>query len=428
MINNIQKLTSYFIILTLLSGLLTCKLYSQHDYRPAYIINLNHDTIPCFIDYNGNMNYECYYKKTIESEAEKFKPFEIISFRFVDDKYFISKEVIVRNSYIRINELEFIGGNSEGKITQSKYLHEGTHKENVYLEFLVEGEINLYYLKDKEKNEHYFLETKDGQILDLTIEEVQTYCNGVIRSIEKKNVYQNIIKATMSSKPEIFGEIKKTGFQHRDLIELTKDYHNLVCKDQQCIIYQRKLKPMKVKLDVFGGVGYAEYYSYYYTINYAEREKYFKNKLSYFGGIDLHFRNVMPNWERISFKVRSEFLHLVYSSGDFFYINKHDTVNITLKSNNIDLSLQAIQNISTKASSPYFVLGISGIYSIGDKISSNVSYVSSADESNINFRFGVVAGFGYEFSITGNSRVFVELMHEQRVTDFNTFLLLGYEF
>jgi hypothetical protein len=62
-------------------------------------------------------------------------------------------------------------------------------------------------------------------------------------------------------------EINSTRFNHSSLIQLTKDYHDLVCKDRQCIVYYRKQKKLNdAKIQVRFGV-LAEYAWSYLDMN-----------------------------------------------------------------------------------------------------------------------------------------------------------------
>ena len=45
--------------------------------------------------------------------------------------------------------------------------------------------------------------------------------------------------------------------KHNTLINLAKDYHNTVCKDESCIIYQKKVPSVRVNLElVLGMINY----------------------------------------------------------------------------------------------------------------------------------------------------------------------------
>jgi hypothetical protein len=59
----------------------------------------------------------------------------------------------------------------------------------------------------------------------------------------------------MQDAPEFQSRIAKVGKpNHERLIKLAEDYHNVVCKDEACIIYEKKLPRLKLELEVIGGI------------------------------------------------------------------------------------------------------------------------------------------------------------------------------
>ena len=230
--------------------------YSQADFRPAYIIGFNNDTTYGLINYNANVYYNCEFKKSPESEVVVYKPFEISAYRFIDDKYYISKKVTVKNSYEKVNNVEFYNSDKEEVITSSHYKIEGSTYQKVFLEYLVQGEANLYYLKDNNAIEHYFLDNKDSVLIDLTNEEIETYHNGELYYLNTSNLYIGKIKATMRACPQLFDKIDNVELNHKEMIDLTSKYHDYICKDHKCIIYERKIIPPSFHFSIFGGIAF----------------------------------------------------------------------------------------------------------------------------------------------------------------------------
>ncbi len=97
----------------LLLGLLlsTGLVYAQSNFKPGYIIKA---------------------------------PGDIIAYRFIDGKYYISREV---------------------------------NNKKVFLECLIKGKVNIYYLRDDYGN-HYYIDKDNMKLAELPYEEGKKYVNG----------------------------------------------------------------------------------------------------------------------------------------------------------------------------------------------------------------------------------------------------------
>ena len=129
---------------------------AQTDFRPGFIIKAEGDTIFGEIDYRGDllMGEVCRFRLSERSYTVEFSPNDIIAYRFTDSKFYISKEVNGRK---------------------------------VFLEFLINGQVNIYYLRDV-KSDYYFLEREGEKLIELPYEEGIRYKkNGNLIS-EKKPI------------------------------------------------------------------------------------------------------------------------------------------------------------------------------------------------------------------------------------------------
>lgn len=177
-----------FLILLLLSTLL---LHAQTSFKPGFVISLNNDTTYGEIDSRGDLQMSkiCRFKDAA-NEVIEYYPGDILAFRFVDGKYFVSKQY---------------GG------------------ESVFLEFLIKGKVNIYYLRSDDGN-RYFIDKEDLGLTEIPYEEG-------IRMVDGK---------------------RKPG--HNNLMKLAETYHNTVCDDDKCIVYEKKLPVFKVEPEVVAGV------------------------------------------------------------------------------------------------------------------------------------------------------------------------------
>ena len=115
---------------------------AQTDFRPGYIIEHSGDTIYGKIDYRGDklMSTVCKFQSTDNSNLEFF-PGDIIGFRFIDSKFFISKEI-------------------ENKM--------------VFVEYLINGVVSVFYMRD-EYGDHYFIQKEGDELMELPYEIQEKY-------------------------------------------------------------------------------------------------------------------------------------------------------------------------------------------------------------------------------------------------------------
>ncbi len=196
--------------------IITCLLsfskgYAQYDYRKAGIITHNNDTIFGLIDYGNNRSNSsfCLFKTTIESEPVKYLPGDITGYFFTDSKCYISK-------IVEIN----------GKPT------------TIFIEYLLNGIVDLYFYEDADNYGFYFIE-KEGKLYELVNEEKEFFFNGKYYLKHTKE-YIGMLKYLTKDSPEISKNIEKSSLNHKSLIEITKNYHQNVCDSYECIIYSRK--------------------------------------------------------------------------------------------------------------------------------------------------------------------------------------------
>lgn len=198
---------------------------AQSGYIPGYIIDNNKDTISGDIVYqhNNRLYNQCLFR-SLDGEKVTYTPDDISGFRYTDSKYFISKKV-------------------EG--------------ENVFLEFLVQGKINVYYGIGNNTTGLYYIEkdsTKNLVVLppSKTIEQIDFH------NVEKTSKkHMGILYLYMSDVDGIQDKIKKIkNPSHKSMIDIAEYYHTTSCDDGACNIYSKPLTKTKFSVGYIGGVSY----------------------------------------------------------------------------------------------------------------------------------------------------------------------------
>ncbi len=189
----------------------TSFVFGQKDYKPGMIITNNNDTLCGLIDMKSNYQNcrECIFIEKNEQNPKTFFPEDIKAYKIENEKYYVSKKVTMNNK-----------------------------TQWVFLEFMVDGIVDLYYLK--ESNDYYFIE-KDTSIYQLSNESRVEIINDK-KYLKNSNQYKSILQYVFYDSPKIKNEIATTNFNYTSLIKVTKDYHNSVCNEYECIDYSRSVR------------------------------------------------------------------------------------------------------------------------------------------------------------------------------------------
>jgi hypothetical protein len=213
---------SYLLLFLFFVCFFSNQIFSQFDYRKGYYTNNNGDTIYGLIDYKSDIanSKECRFKQNENADEVVFLPGQICSYRFLEDKYYVSKK-------IKDNDSE-------------NYL---------FLECLLKGKATIYYYRSSKKDK-YFIE-KDGVIGELTNDEGVIYDSNGAVGTRNSNKFKGYLKNSFQDCPKLFTKIDHTDFNKKSLIKISKEYHDLVCSEEKCIIYTKKIPKIVTHYGLF---------------------------------------------------------------------------------------------------------------------------------------------------------------------------------
>jgi len=272
----LQMKTQFKFILTLfVCSFLATNTFAQNDnFKNGYIITNQGDTVFGQIDLRTNLinQSQCRFRADEKAQSVVYMPFDIKSYFFTDDKlYFVSKTIEIDKTKI-----------------------------NTFIEFLVNGVMNLYYYEFKTVKyntlpdyqnfdgiiSYYFFEDQAGKMFAVYQKPSPDYI------LRYDNSYKNLTNFVLRD-ANISQDINKMQFNQKSFINITKNYHNAICMDgTQCIIYQN------INPDKFGAVfkispliGY-NFYNFSDNYNFGTYTK----TLNYNGsfptlGVELQFLN-----------------------------------------------------------------------------------------------------------------------------------------
>jgi hypothetical protein len=205
-------------------------LFSQKEYKPAYIITNNNDTINGLVNISTDIRSSgiCLFKLNSDSDPVKYKPEDLIGYRLLNDRYFVSKEIL-------------IAGKTEKR----------------FLEYIINGIVSIYSYTSTDGVRYFAQKEGEDRLIELVDREKVIYVNGVGYSKTDKQ-YVGTLKVLMQNAPGLMSDIDKISFGRKSLVNISEEYHNAVCTDHNCIIYEKKPEKPLIELDVAAGYNFAE--------------------------------------------------------------------------------------------------------------------------------------------------------------------------
>ena len=197
-------------------------LYAQNVFKPGYVIKEAGDTIFGEIDYRGDllMSRTCRFRVSKNDDENEYSPYDIQAFRFIDGKYFVSRQL---------------------------------KDKKVFLEFLIKGQVDIYYLRDD--GDHYYIQKDGYPLTEIPYEKKKVIIgDDGHKYFLEMDKHIHVLKMYMGDTPEIQSKIDDIRVpDHKNLIKLGEDYHNQTCEGEECIIYEKKMPAMSINLEILGG-------------------------------------------------------------------------------------------------------------------------------------------------------------------------------
>ncbi len=263
----------------------TLEVKCQSDFRPGFVITNNNDTLRGLVDYRGDLrnSKKCDFIAGKDSPIQEFLPFTIRGYRFNEGKFYVSKNIIL-----------------QGKKTE------------VFLEFLVDGIADLYCYRDGGEP-CYFIEKSDGRIYELTNKKRTVRIDGIEYVGENKK-YIGLLTFAFADCQQVTPLISKAKLNDKSLIEITKKYHDYVCNGEKCVIYEKQLPAISIRIAPFISMNQS-----LLKIGNNPLYEQVKFKSSSYPSIGLLVNTSLPNAsEKLSFQLSGEFgRSYFYGTGNY---------------------------------------------------------------------------------------------------------------
>ncbi len=218
---NIKSLF-YLIALTLI----TLPGLAQENFVDGYVLLTETDTLYGQVNnglYSDNAQ-QCLLKK--DGKRTTYRPQDIFGYRFIEGKFYISKELELDGSV-----------------------------KSVFLEFLIDGQMDIFFLQDTKGRHRYFAEKEGDKIAEITKEESEMVTSEEGKTYElDRNRFKGPLFYFTSDVPGFNNEVNKlSSADHKSLIKLGKKYHQQSCGNDDCIVFERtKKRKFKLLIDASG--------------------------------------------------------------------------------------------------------------------------------------------------------------------------------
>lgn len=287
---------------------------AQHDWQPGYILKSDGSKQEGLIDLRNSKSNSgvCYFRASAASKTESYTPNKLTAYRFTDGKYFISRS---------LPEFEL--------------------NEPVFLELLIEGKLNVYHYLET-SIDRYFVE-KDGTVYELENTEKIIFRGSDKLEIERKE-YIGLLNILLQD-ANMQEEISKSKMTPKSLVEIAKTYHNIVCTEEECIIYELGFLPKKIAISPFAGFTYnkvnfgSQIHSSYDPAWTAGVRFSFQNLFTWAQQLSLELDLAVQSFGSYTLRIKDGKNVPVYNEGELFYIR--ETAN-SISVETLDVNIDAL--------------------------------------------------------------------------------------
>ncbi len=382
-----KKYITRLICITLLSILiLQGSAYSQS--RKGYIITNENDTIYGNIEFEGSItnSYQCRFTSSIDNNAHIYYPGDIKGFRFIDGKYFTSDEIMI-----------------EGQL------------KRVFLEWLIKGKASLLTYSPHDTDIRYFLVSEPDSLRELKNTKHLVVSNGSTYDLQKKE-YVGLMLSLFRDAPSIADDIRNVNFSTKPLIKITKEYHELTCPNEECLVFEDKTRKVKYAIGVIVSMQFSQVR---FNDKSVEEKAYTTNSFGF--GLALDMSNLPLVSPKFSISTGALYYSMVYKydiEGMPYYITDVGD-NRICEFKNIKIPFQFNYSFLNNRFTPFISAGLFLNMRLGYKEFNKylVYYVTAHTAGGYNlgmaaFQAGLTPGLGLKYSLSVGSILKIKVDYE----------------
>lgn len=237
--------------------------FSQQNYLPGYIVQLNGDTLHGVIDYrNWERNPgKTIFKKTAGEKESVYLPLDIKTFGVKDEVY---QSAIVQRE-ISANNLDNINFDSE--------LYFLT--DTVFLQTIVAGAKSLYFYSDNSGKEQFYikLNSKYELLMHKKYKDIQDGPYGKQQVVTENNKYLGQLAFYLQACPSIQTNLRGIRYDKKSLENIFLSYYKCT---QEKITFHKKTEKLSLQIGALAGITIttlhlrSDMYDYLATTNFQQ--------------------------------------------------------------------------------------------------------------------------------------------------------------
>lgn len=386
-----RKLATFFATICIL---LSLSLSSQRSIIPGFIIHNSGDTTYGFLKMQSGRaaSNRCLFYGDKKGEATEYSPSQLKGYRYGDGKFYVSKTVA-----------------SEQETFQ------------IFMEYLIKGVNSIYFSSDS-RGEHYYIEKAGTRLVELS-EELSIYKDNTAKPIK----FRGKLRAIMADCDSIAPAIEKAELSHISLINLSKTYHDYVCPNEECVIYERKNNKIQLHQNLIFGIMANKYsfansivsdYSPCIQIGYGIDISNFLVSSEHFGLSIKALLEIDHSYTLKAKKSDGYFHHVVYEGithkmyyePDFGTTQQLD-VNLDVVSLKVPVTLNYF--LPTETANWYFGLGITDKFILSQNSDfKHVEFANRYGKSINTILAGVIFNLGVSYKLSARHKQFFNLTYE----------------
>ena len=366
------------LFITLLISGLPVYTFAQTDYYSGFLVDKKGDTIRGLIQYSSPSENSKYCKfKAIDGEVSKYYPSDISEYCIDKSSHFISRELDVKGA-----------------------------KTLIFLEWLVKGKLNTFMYVDSSMADHYLVQKEGGELKELknttVIYKNDKYLN--------KREYIGELNIFLQDAPALLPMIQKSKYNYNSMIELSKEYHNMVCNSPEgCIVFERPKTNVNIIWGVFGELYNSKINNLQIkSLGYVFPIQDVQMLQTIAGGVFFNFSNFDKISKRISLVIELGYMKANY---------KNSASDILFGFSQFRTNIQAKYTLPFSRLKPSFALGISPYYRLSNSYTKGFNDPTTKkfilnDGTNYNFLLAANCQIGIDYEISKSIVVSGNLRYE----------------
>lgn len=194
---------------------------AQSDYRPGFVITLNHDSVPGLVSFrDGGKSHDlCHFKTSGSEQRTTYTPNEITCYGFTGDKRF-----------------------------ESKTIKTGDKEESYFLEVVATGKVTLYQMRDR-----YWVQKEKGALIELENNIKDQYVDGQ-RVMRYDNKHIATLNMLFADCPKMANSMRNLRLDKRSLTTATNQYNKCV---GAAVVFQEEKPWVQFDFGAGGGMNFS---------------------------------------------------------------------------------------------------------------------------------------------------------------------------